>query len=337
MTISVDPRSPKVTKFETTLEGGYGYSVGAGQRAGQGAGRCECPMCYHSAHNPCGVCGCPSNSSSNITNSSTKVRNVSQLSGTSDYSSLSPDLHTSTSTASSSSSREGNLDTTQETADTNTDLKEEDLKETQKNHDSTSQRSSSPPSPAQEAGETPAVAPEAETEQSSEHSSDGAEDSDHIDPPCDTAETRDTSAEDEDTTETRDTRVEDTLEPRDTCAEEDAWTRDSRDRFRANPRRHSWAGGRLGGAALPARTSLQDFKRLLAQRTPSLAPARPSAVEQLKGGPRAEPAPATSEPSQSSQAAAATRKTSSVVSRRDARFAAIEEESEAARDEATLS
>ena len=62
-------------------------------------------------------------------------------------------------------------------------------------------------------------------------------------------------------------------------------------------------------------------------------------MEQLKGGSRAEtaPAPTPSEPSQSSQAAAASRKSSSVVSRRDARFAAIEEESEAVRDEATLS
>lgn len=70
-----------LTKFETSLEGGYGFSIAksnsfsSARSSGLGTsatttttsissrGRtreCECPMCYHSAANPCSVCGCPS-------------------------------------------------------------------------------------------------------------------------------------------------------------------------------------------------------------------------------------------------------------------------------------
>ena len=72
-------QQPLLTKFETSLEGGYGFSVAksnsfsSAPSSGLGISgtnssslsssrrkECECPMCYHSASNPCGVCGCPS-------------------------------------------------------------------------------------------------------------------------------------------------------------------------------------------------------------------------------------------------------------------------------------
>merc|ERR1712130_450172 len=87
---------------------------------------CECPMCYHSVHNPCETCGCPSTGD--------KQRNVSQGS-TSDYSSLSPDL-----TSQSSSSRDDNLNltSTTESASQRSTSPEKEEKE------SLSHRSSSP-------------------------------------------------------------------------------------------------------------------------------------------------------------------------------------------------
>ena len=48
---------------------------------------CECPMCYHTSHNPCRDCGCPSRSN---TSSSLSVRAGDFISPSSDYYSLSP-------------------------------------------------------------------------------------------------------------------------------------------------------------------------------------------------------------------------------------------------------
>ena len=99
-----------MSKFETSMAGGYGFSVNKNSSLTSGPPQlsrvsseaetrpCECPMCYHSAHNPCSVCGCPSRE--------TKTRNESQGS-TSDYSSLSPEEL-------SHSSREGLLNTSKE-------------------------------------------------------------------------------------------------------------------------------------------------------------------------------------------------------------------------------
>ena len=82
---------PLLTKFETSLEGGYGFSVAksnsftsarssgmgtsatnttTGSNSSSRARECECPMCYHSAAQPCSVCGCPSRD--------VKTRNESQ-------------------------------------------------------------------------------------------------------------------------------------------------------------------------------------------------------------------------------------------------------------------
>ena len=58
-------QQPLLSKFETSLEGGYGFSIAKSSSfsSARSSGRvreCECPMCYHSAANPCTVCGCPS-------------------------------------------------------------------------------------------------------------------------------------------------------------------------------------------------------------------------------------------------------------------------------------
>ena len=165
---------------------------------------------------------------------------------TSDYSSLSPDL-----TSQSSSSRDDNLNITSTT-------------------ESASQRSSSP-----------------EKESLSHRSSSPT---DNIE-----AEEVDLKKEDDESSEklnkhsnnddvcsenTCDTDNDASVKTRDTC-EADSWTRDARDKFKSNPRRHSWAGGRLTSVGIPKQTSLQDFKKLLAQKTPSQSTNKTSAVQLL--------------------------------------------------------
>ena len=165
---------------------------------------------------------------------------------TSDYSSLSPDL-----TSQSSSSRDDNLNITSTT-------------------ESASQRSSSP-----------------EKESLSQRSSSPT---DNID-----VEEVDLKKEEDENSEklnkhsnnddvrsenTCDTDNDASVKTRGTC-QADSWTRDARDKFKSNPRRHSWAGGRLTSVGIPKQTSLQDFKKLLAQKTPSQSTNKTSAVQLL--------------------------------------------------------
>lgn len=251
-----------MSKFERTLEGGYGYSVGRGGNTSTVSGLtkagCECPMCYHSASNPCGQCGCPSSQSSK----ESKQRNESQGS-TSDYSSLSPASPTPDLTsASHSSSRDDNLNSTAE---------------------STSQRSSSP------------------------------------DTKEDTKDSGTASHEDLKDSETENS-VPEVIKPVATC-NGDTWVRDTK--LKSNPRRHSWAGGKLSGVGMPKQTSLQDFKKLLAQKTPSQNPAaKTSAVEMLKSGKND-----STEPFYSSQIIGGSFR-KKVSPKHDHRFDAIEEQEE---------
>ena len=166
---------------------------------------------------------------------------------TSDYSSLSPDL-----TSQSSSSRDDNLNITSTT-------------------ESASQRSSSP-----------------EKESLSHRSSS----------PTDNIEVEevDLKKEDDESSEklnkhgnnddvcsenTCDTDNDASVKTRENTCQADSWTRDARDKFKSNPRRHSWAGGRLTSVGIPKQTSLQDFKKLLAQKTPSQSTNKTSAVQLL--------------------------------------------------------
>ena len=296
------------TKFETTLEGGYGYSVGSSGHNTSGVSsvtssnvtrsECECPMCYHSVHNPCSTCGCPSRNNFNSSDNN-KHRNVSQGS-TSDYSSLSPASPTPDLTSQNSSSRDDNLNSTAE---------------------SVSQRSTSPgkepPSerPSSPDKETPPA--ETETDQHKHEDNDEKLESDskqcNNDIVC-SDNTCDTNNEDNKTEQL----------PRDTCS----WTRDARDKFITNPRRHSWAGGRMtGGVGIPKQTSLQDFKKLLAQKTPSHSSNKTSAVELLSNPAKNE----STEPFYSSQLLSGSFR-KKVSPRRDHKFAAIEEETESKDD-----
>ena len=283
------PPPPQIlSKFETTLEGGYGYSVGSsgGESGVTGLSRsvteqgCDCPMCYHSVHNPCDRCGCPSrgHEAGEKEGADLKTRHMSSGQGsTSDYSSLSPDL-----TSQSSNSRDDNL-----------------------NLNSTTESSPSPDK--EEAEHVEEEAEEAETSKQSEENE--TEDSDSA---CDTNVSVKTREEAD--------------------YKEDTWIRESRDKFRNNSRRHSWAGGKLAAVGIPKQTSLQDFKKLLAQKTPSQVPPshKTSAVEQLKSGKTD-----SAEPFHSSQIVGGSFR-KKVSPRRDHRFAAIEEENEAAREEARL-
>lgn len=277
-----------MSKFETTLEGGYGYSVGStgGESGVTGMSRsvteqgCDCPMCYHSVHNPCDRCGCPSRGQeAGDKDGDLKTRHMSSGQGsTSDYSSLSPDL-----TSQSSNSRDDNL-----------------------NLNSTTESSPSPDKEEAEVVESP-VEEQEEAETSKQSGENETGDSDSA---CDT----DVSVK---TREVADYK-------------EDTWIRESRDKFRNNSRRHSWAGGKLAAVGIPKQTSLQDFKKLLAQKTPSQVPPsqKTSAVELLKSGKTD-----SAEPFYSSQIVGGSFR-KKVSPRRDHRFAAIQEESEAAREEA---
>ena len=282
------PPPPQIlSKFETTLEGGYGYSVGSsgGESGVTGMSRsvteqgCDCPMCYHSVHNPCDRCGCPSrgHEAGDKEGADLKTRHMSSGQGsTSDYSSLSPDL-----TSQSSNSRDDNL-----------------------NLNSTTESS---PSPDKEEAEVEEEQEETETSKQS-----GENETEDSDSACDTNVSVKTREEAD--------------------YKEDTWIRESRDKFRNNSRRHSWAGGKLAAVGIPKQTSLQDFKKLLAQKTPSQVPAsqKTSAVELLKSGKTD-----STEPFYSSQIVGGSFR-KKVSPRRDHRFAAIEEESEAAREEARL-
>ena len=283
-----------LSKFETTLAGGYGYSVEGtgGETNVTGESRsvtersCECPMCYHSVHNPCPECGCPSRGheaeAGAKAEADIKSRHMSSGQGsTSDYSSLSPDL-----TSQSSNSRDDNL-----------------------NLNSTTESS---PSPDKE---------EVEEEESREAEQEEAE-SKQIEETETVTEDSDSACDTEISVKTRE----------EADYKEDTWIRESRDKFRNNSRRHSWAGGKLAAVGIPKQTSLQDFKKLLAQKTPSQVPAsqKTSAVELLKSGKTD-----STEPFYSSQIVGGSFR-KKVSPRRDHRFAAIEEESEAAREEARL-
>ena len=282
------PPPPQIlSKFETTLEGGYGYSVGSsgGESGVTGMSRsvteqgCDCPMCYHSVHNPCDRCGCPSrgHEAGDKEGADLKTRHMSSGQGsTSDYSSLSPDL-----TSQSSNSRDDNL-----------------------NLNSTTESS---PSPDKEEAEVEEEQEETETSKQS-----GENETEDSDSACDTNVSVKICEEAD--------------------YKEDTWIRESRDKFRNNSRRHSWAGGKLAAVGIPKQTSLQDFKKLLAQKTPSQVPAsqKTSAVELLKSGKTD-----STEPFYSSQIVGGSFR-KKVSPRRDHRFAAIEEESEAAREEARL-
>ena len=280
-----------LSKFETTLAGGYGYSVEGTGRDSNVTERsrsvkersCECPMCYHSVHNPCPECGCPSRGqeAGHQAEAELKSRHMSSGQGsTSDYSSLSPDL-----TSQSSSSRDDNL-----------------------NLNSTTESSPSPDKEeAEEEDRRVDEQEEAESTKQNEEIETGDSDS-----ACDTEMSVKTREEAD--------------------YKEDTWIRESRDKFRNNSRRHSWAGGRLAAVGIPKQTSLQDFKKLLAQKTPSQVPAsqKTSAVELLRSGKTD-----STEPFYSSQIVGGSFR-KKVSPRRDHRFAAIEEESEAAREEARL-
>ena len=282
-----------LNKFERTLEGGYGYSaVGpAPVTSVKSGGQCECPMCYHSVHNPCSSCGCPStsNKEDKVRKEASKQRNVSQGS-TSDYSSLSPaspDL-----TSHSSSSREGNLDNTEE---------------------SNSQRSTSPESKdLTERSSSPSSESKDDTKDSGNASQEDLKEDKHSESNSDETELR-----------------TDTVQPEVTY-QENTWVRDTK--LRSNPRRHSWAGGRLSNVGMPKQTSLQDFKKLLAQKTPSQSQQKASAVEMLKSS-RGDAA----EPFYSSQIAGGSFR-KKVTPRRDHKFDAIEEqeETEANKEDAAL-
>ena len=299
-----------LTKFETTLEGGYGYSVGnnvtTNTSVSSSVATCECPMCYHSVHNPCTTCGCPTR----VSHVTDKQRNVSQGS-TSDYSSLSPDL-----TSQNSSSRDDNLNTTTESAS----------QRSSSSSSSTSQRSDSPEKEDDKV--------QSDTENSTNSSQAGIDeenkqsDNDNVcsdNTTCDI----DNNAAGSVGTDTCN-KVDDTCnKPEDTCPGDD-WTRDARDRFISNPRRHSWAGGRLSSVGIPKQTSLQDFKKLLAQKTPSQCPNKTSAVELLSSAKSD-----SNEPFYSSQIVGGSFR-KKVSPRRDHRFAAIEEESETNKDDTLL-
>ena len=116
---------------------------------------------------------------------------------------------------------------------------------------------------------------------------------------------------------------------------DDTWIRESRDKYRNNSRRHSWAGGKLATVGIPKQTSLQDFKKLLAQKTLSQAPAsqKTSAVELLKSG-KSDSA-ASTEPFYSSQIVGGSFR-KKVSPRHDHRFAAIEEETESGKEDPGL-
>ena len=278
-----------LSKFETTLEGGYGYSVGStgAESSVTGMSRsvteqgCACPMCYHSVHNPCDRCGCPTRGREAGDKADLKTRHMSSGQGsTSDYSSLSPDL-----TSQSSNSRDDNL-----------------------NLNSTTESSPSPDKEEAERVESP-VEEQEEAESSKQSEENETVDSDSA---CDTDASVKTREEAE--------------------YKEDSWIRESRNKFRNNSRRHSWAGGKLAAVGIPKQTSLQDFKKLLAQKTPSQVPAsqKTSAVELLKSGKSD-----STEPFYSSQIVGGSFR-KKVSPRRDHRFAAIEEETEAGKEESRL-
>ena len=103
---------------------------------------------------------------------------------------------------------------------------------------------------------------------------------------------------------------------------------------RTDSRRHSWAGSRRGGgggAPVKQKTSLHDFKKLLAQQTPGQNPHRISAKELLE---KTKSSPPGSLESQGLTKPGPVRKRSSPWV--DKRFSVIQEEAETGSRETLL-
>ncbi len=279
---------------------------------------CECPMCYHSIRNPCGECGCPSNTvpkSARLNPTSTgrhppprtaftdDQTALSFFSPSSDYYSLSPDspppLSGATTAAASNNSSPEPAPPEGATASTTA----AQMPIYAQVHKERSAGASSPAaarglSPVEENPDLPRASPGQEA---------GVKPSASRGPPPPTAR--------KPSLPVRSTAPESTRVP---------GGKDSPQDRSSNSRRHSWAGERKSAGGRPSGkpTSLQEFKRLLAQQTPGQNPHRVSAQELLK---TAETGAASPLKSSGGSGGSLRKKTSPW---RDNRFSVIQEEAE---------
>ena len=100
------PQDPNLSFYEDPQEGAYGYSIPCRSSPQHGAPshpptqrKCPCPMCYHSLKDPCKDCGCPNSTVPRAMKLNKNLRPVISdqqtasafFSPSSDYYSLSPD------------------------------------------------------------------------------------------------------------------------------------------------------------------------------------------------------------------------------------------------------
>jgi hypothetical protein len=285
---------------------------------------CECPMCYHSIRNPCGECGCPSNTvpkSARLNPTSTSAGRqppprtaftddqtaLSFFSPSSDYYSLSPDSPpplsgATTAAASNNSSPEPNPPAAA-SATTAAQMPIYAQVHKERSAGASSPAAARGLSPVEETPDPPRGSPARDSPQEI-----GVKPSASRGPPPPTARKPSLPA--------RPAAPESTRAP--------AGGKDSPQDRSSNSRRHSWAGERKSAGGRPSGkpTSLQEFKRLLAQQTPGQNPHRVSAQELLK---TAESGAASPLKSSGGSGGSLRKKTSPW---RDNRFSVIQEEAE---------
>jgi hypothetical protein len=344
---------PPPNLYEEPNAGGYGYSLngqaasippsGAPQYAhpprpqssssqlplGSGSSQlprksCECPMCYHSIRNPCGECGCPSNTvpkSARLNPTSTAAGRhppprtaftddqtaLSFFSPSSDYYSLSPDSPPPLSGATTAAASNNSSPEPDPTAAASTTTAAQ-MPIYAQVHKERSAGASSPAaarglSPVEENPDLPRASPARASPQEL-----GVKPSASRGPPPPTARKPSLPA--------RPAAPESTRAP--------GGGKDSPQDRSSNSRRHSWAGERKSASGRPSGkpTSLQEFKRLLAQQTPGQNQHRVSAQELLK---TAESGAASPLKSSGGNGGSLRKKTSPW---RDNRFSVIQEEAE---------
>jgi hypothetical protein len=240
---------------------------------------CECPMCYHSIRNPCGECGCPSNTvpkSARLNPTSASAGRhppsrtaftdeqaaLSFFSPSSDYYSLSPDSPPPLSGATTAAASNNSSPEPDPPAGATASSTAAQMPIYAQVHKERSAGTSSPAaarglSPVEENPDLPRSSPQEV----------GVKPSASRGPPPPTARKPSLPA--------RPAAPESTRAP---------GGKDSPQDRSSNSRRHSWAGERKSAGGRPSGkpTSLQEFKRLLAQQTPGQNPHRVSAQELLK-------------------------------------------------------
>ena len=313
--------------------GSNSSSSSTGQASQLARKSCECPMCYHSIRNPCAQCGCPSNTVPKSARLNPTQRPaftdqqtaLSFFSPSSDYYSLSPDSPPlSGATAASNSSPEPDAPPPAGGQTVATSPVSGSAASTvpiyAQVHKERSADASSPP-PVQEESCNP---------QSGRSS---------LSPVSDGQSGNNSPMTGKPVKKGPPTARKPSLPMRHHTDEDKkqrsgggdcGGTADSG----SGSRRHSWAGerktaGASGGRLGSRPTTLQEFKKLLAQQTPGPNPHRLSAQEMLKtaaGGGQEQPAASSQQKPGSSGSGGSLRKKTSPW--RDHRFSVIQEEAE---------